>query len=142
MSQEAEDKQRFHLRRLPRFYLAATFSLWESWRGSAKTTHPLKVWVFLLLWISLIFQACLLDCFYYQEFKSRSAVDEEIRQEETSDARPKYFFYSCVCYVWPAKLNTKMGPGRSEVLSCISGFWFRGNSCNSLSQIHNTNAIK
>lgn len=29
-----------------------------------------KLWVFMLLWISLIFQACLLEYLYYQKFKN------------------------------------------------------------------------
>lgn len=121
------------------FTLVHLSPLWEGWGGSAKSTYLLSTTVFMSLWISLIFWACLLDSLYYQEFKR---ISKEIREEKTSDSRRKYFCYSSYCYVWPAKLNTKMEPGRSEVLFCTSGFWFRRDNGNPLSQIHNSNAIQ
>lgn len=66
---------------------------------------------------------------------------KEIREDKISYTRPKYFCYSSDCYVWPAKLNTKIRPDRSEVLFCNPGFWCRRNNKNSLSKIHNSNNI-
>lgn len=35
-----------------------------------------KLWGFMLLWISLVFQACLLEYLYYQKFKNISKCCE------------------------------------------------------------------
>lgn len=137
---EVQVTKKLYWRRPPSCLLCRIFRPF----GKAEEAQPraftsCKLWLFMLLWVSPILQACLLDSLCYQEFKR---IMKEIREEKTSDARPKYFCYSSDCYVWPAKLNTKIGSGRSEVLFCTSGFWFRRNNGNPLSQIHNSKAIQ
>lgn len=140
---EVQDKQRLYLRRLPSLLLGSNFLPLRKLKWFSQDHSSFVRYAFFCCcgFLSYSKHVCWTTSIT-KNFKSISAVNEEIRWEKTSDAKPKYFFYSCYCCVWPAKLNTKMGPGRSEVLSSISGFWFRRNSSNPLSQIHNNNSIK
>lgn len=92
-----QDKQRLYLRRLPSFLLGSNFLPFRKLKRLSQDHSSLVRYAFFcccgfLSYSKHVFWTTSIT----KNLKNISAVNEEIRQEKTSDARPKYFFFTVV----------------------------------------------